>query len=283
MQSTPSAPVNLPNIQNLNPTPSSQPEGSNEDALNKGSSTVATPVGTVEALDQQVTSPPLGETLDHRATSPSLVENLRVDEPNIGVETPVIDIPSDSSPEKAHSANQTDEESDTHTVSHYFADDNEDEGMKVEDEDEGVEIEGTDEEMQVEVEVPISVGTAFVKPNPPALSEEQKEEMKKNNPLKYLKLMLAQWGPSSSKTQSSDSNQSKEDMPLTSLDQLLQEVNNTILQADFFTILQDNPGAYFSMKNLLTQIDLSIWPSDVAEIIYDMQLLLDEVHYIYQA
>jgi chromosome segregation ATPase len=70
-------------------------------------------------------------------------------------------------------------------------------------------------------------------------------------------------------------------MPLTSLDQLLQEVNKTIFQADFFTILQDNPGAYFSMKNLLTQIDLSICPSDVAEIIYDLQLLLDEVNTAY--
>ena len=70
MQSTPSAPVNLPDIQNQNPTTSSQPEGSNENVLNKGSSAAASPVGTVEALDQQVTSPPLAEALDQQATSP---------------------------------------------------------------------------------------------------------------------------------------------------------------------------------------------------------------------
>src|ERR1051325_9107532 len=250
MQSIPSASVDPPNIQSQKPAASPQPEGSNENVLNKGSSTAASPVGTVEALDQQVTSPPLDEALDQQATSPPLARNLEADAPNIGVETPVINIPSDSSPKKVHSANQSEEESDTNTVSHYFADDNEDEGMEVEDEDEEMSAEGANEEMQAEVEVPVPVGTVFIKPTPPALSEEQKEEMKKSNPLKYLKLMLAQRGPSSSKTQSGDSNQSKEDIPLTSLDQLLQEVNKTIFQDDFFTILQDNPGAYFSMKNL---------------------------------
>src|ERR1051325_4606631 len=207
MQSVPSAPVNLPNIQNKNPTTSRQPEGSNENILNKGSSSVASPVGTVEALDQQVTSPPLAEALDQQATSPPLARNLEADEPNTGIETPVINIPSDSSPKKVHFADQSEEESDTNTVSHYFADDDGDEGMQVEDEDEG---------MQVEVEVPVPVGTVFTKPDPSTLSEEQKEEMKKSNPLKYLKLMLAQWGSSSIKTQSEDSNQSKEDVPLTS-------------------------------------------------------------------
>src|ERR1051325_6166923 len=96
--------------------------------------------------------------------------------------------------------------------------------------------------MQVEVEVPVPVGTVFTKPDPPTLSEEQKEEMKKSNPLKHLKLMLAQQDSSSRKTQSEGSNQTKEDVPLTSLDQLLQEVDKTILQADLFTILKDNPG-----------------------------------------
>src|ERR1051325_801272 len=272
MQSVPSAPVDPPNIQNVPSTASPQPEGSNENVLNKGSSTAATPVGTVEALDQQATSPPLAEVLDQQATSPPLAKDLEADEPNTGIETPVINIPSVSSPKKVHFADQSEEESDTNTVSHYFADDDEDEGMQVENADEG---------MQVEVEVPVPVGTVFAKPAPPTLSEEQKEEMKKSNPLKYLKLMLAQRGPSSSKTQSEDSNQSKEDVPLTSLDQLLQEVNKTILQADLFTILKDNPGAYFSMKNLLSQIDLSICPPEVGETIYDLQILLDEVNNAY--
>src|ERR1043165_6321488 len=142
MQSTPSAPVNLPNIQNQNPATSPQPEGSNENVLNKGSSTAATPVGTVEALDQQATLPPLAEVLDQQATSPSLAKDLEADEPNIGIETSVINIPSDSSPKKVHSADQSEEESDTNTVSHYFADGNEDEGMEVEDEDERMPVEG---------------------------------------------------------------------------------------------------------------------------------------------
>ena len=117
MQSVPSASVDPPNIQSQKLT-ASQPEGSNENVLNKGSSTAATPVGTVEALDQQATSPPLAEVLDQQATSPPLAKDLEADEPNTGIETPVINIPSDSSPKKALSADQSEEESDTNTVSH---------------------------------------------------------------------------------------------------------------------------------------------------------------------
>jgi hypothetical protein len=49
MQSVPSASVDPPNIQSQKPTVSPQPEGSNENVLNKGSSTAATPVGTIES------------------------------------------------------------------------------------------------------------------------------------------------------------------------------------------------------------------------------------------
>src|ERR1051325_11522203 len=174
MQSIPSASVDPPNIQSQKPAASPQPEGSNENILNKGSSSVASPVGTVEALDQQVTSPPLAEALDQQATSPPLARNLEADEPNTGIETPVINIPSDSSPKKVHSADQSEEESDTNTVSHYFADGNEDEGMEVEDEDEGMQVENADEGMQVEVdegmqvevEVPVSYWNCFCQPSP---------------------------------------------------------------------------------------------------------------------
>src|ERR1044072_448148 len=132
MQSVPSVSVDPPNVQSQKPTASPQPKDSNENVLNKGSSTAATPVGTVEALDQQATSPPLAEVLYQQATSPPLLEDPEANEPNTGFETPVINIPSDSSSKKVHFADQSEEESDPNTVSHYFADDDEDEGMQVE-------------------------------------------------------------------------------------------------------------------------------------------------------
>src|ERR1051325_11698586 len=89
--------------------------------------------------------------------------------------------------------------------------------------------------------------------------------------------MLAQRDSSSGKNQSEGSSQSKDNAPLTSVDQLLQQVNKTILEADIFTILKENVTAYYSMKKLLTQIDLSICPSEVSETIYDLQILLNEV------
>ncbi|CAI8598152.1 unnamed protein product [Vicia faba] len=132
--------------------------------------------------------------------------------------------------------------------------------------------------MQEEVEVPVPTGTIFTKkPDPPILTGEQKEELKRSNPLKYIKLMLAQRDSSSSKNQSEDSSQMKDNAPLTSLDQLLQQVNKTILEADIFTILKEDTAAYFSMKKLLSQIDLSICPPEVSETIYDLQILLNEV------
>src|ERR1051325_1848356 len=112
MQSIPSASVDPPNIQSQKPAASPQPEGPNENVLNKGSSTAASPVGTVEALDQQVTSPSLAEVLDQQANSPPLARNLEDDERNMGIETSVINIPSDSSPKKVHFADQSEEESD---------------------------------------------------------------------------------------------------------------------------------------------------------------------------
>ncbi|CAI8598154.1 unnamed protein product [Vicia faba] len=64
------------------PAASPQPEGINEAVLNKGSSTATTPTGTVEALDQQATSPPLVEALDQQATSPPSTEGPVAGEPD---------------------------------------------------------------------------------------------------------------------------------------------------------------------------------------------------------
>lgn len=113
-------------------------------------------------MDQQATLPPLAEASDQQATSPPLAEGLVADEPDTGIETPIIDIPNDSSPKKVHFADQSEEEREAHTVSHYFADGDE------------------DEVMQEEVEVPVPAGNVFTKqPDPPILSNTQKEEMKK--------------------------------------------------------------------------------------------------------
>ncbi|CAI8597529.1 unnamed protein product [Vicia faba] len=194
---------------------SSQPEGFNEAVLNKGSSTAATPAETIEVLDQQATSPPLVEALDQQATSPPLTEGHVAGERYTTLETLINDNPSDSSPRRVHFANQSEEESDTHTVSRYFADGDE------------------DEIAQEEVEVPVPTGTIFTKnPDPPILTGEQKEELKWSNPLKYIKLMLAQRDSSSSKNQSEDSSQIKDNAPLTSLDQLIQQVSSEYIRVN---------------------------------------------------
>ena len=74
----------------------------------------------------------------------------------------------------------------------------------------------------LDVVIGVPTGTIFTKnPDPPILTGEQKEELKRSNPLKYIKLMLAQWDSSSRKNQSEDSSQTKDNAPLTSLDQLL--------------------------------------------------------------
>src|ERR1051325_9221121 len=121
MQSVPLVPSDppAPQGQASKPATSSPPEGFNEVVLNKGSSTAVTPVGTIEALDQQETSPPSKEV-------------PLAGEPNVVLETPVIEIPSDSSPRRVHVANQSEEESEAYIVSHYFAEGEEDEVMQEE-------------------------------------------------------------------------------------------------------------------------------------------------------
>ena len=82
--------------------------------MNKGSSTAAPPIGTIEFPDQQETSPPSKEIPTTGKRSAEL-------------KTPVDKTHSDSSPKRVRFADQSEEESEANTVSHYFAEGDEEE------------------------------------------------------------------------------------------------------------------------------------------------------------
>ena len=78
--------------------------------------------------------------------------------------------------------------------------------------------------------------------------------MKKNDPLGYVRMMMAKRGSSYEKGQSDVSTHSSEGTNEASYDELLQQVKATVFEVDLFDVLKKYIIACYLMKKLIGQI-----------------------------
>lgn len=106
------------------------------------------------------------------------------------------------------------------------------------------------------------------------MTEEELALLRRNDPIGYMKAKLAQRDTPLARADTSSTNN-----PLPTDDRaiLLNKVRRTILDVDLFEVLTKDSTTCYTMKELLTQVNLATCSFPVSTILFDLQALLDNV------
>ena len=108
----------------------------------------------------------------------------------------------------------------------------------------------------------------------PRLTEEELALLKHNDPIGYMKTKLAQKDiPFTRVGTGSTNNTLSPDARAV----LLNKVRKTILDVDLFEVLKKDSTACYTMKELLTQVNSTTCSLPISTILFDLQVLLDDV------
>lgn len=118
--------------------------------------------------------------------------------------------------------------------------------------------------------IPTQISTA-------PLIEEEKIALKKSDPLKYVKLMMAIRESSSDISVFGASTQSSVSANEASYDELFQQVKKAVFETDLFEFLKGDVTACFWMKKLISQINIIAFPTNISEALIDIQNLIDQI------
>lgn len=110
------------------------------------------------------------------------------------------------------------------------------------------------------VPTPTKVRPSITQTSPIPLIEEEKRSLKQNDPLKYVRLMMAQRESSSEQSISGASTHSGASANEASHDELLQQVKKAVFDVNLFDELRNNVGASFSIKKLISKINITAFP-----------------------
>jgi hypothetical protein len=89
--------------------------------------------------------------------------------------------------------------------------------------------------------------------------------------------MMAQRESSSEKSISRASTHSGASANEASYEELLKQVKRVVFDVDLFEKLKKDVGASFSIKKLISKINITAYPTDIGEALIDIQNLIDEV------
>src|ERR1043165_4060782 len=108
----------------------------------------------------------------------------------------------------------------------------------------------------------------------PQTAEEELANLKRNDPIGYIKAKLAQRDTPLSQvgTGSTSDAMAHDDRVV-----LLHRIRKTILDVDLFEVLKQDSTTCFVMKGLLNQVDLATCSLEVSTILFELQSLLDNV------
>jgi hypothetical protein len=136
---------------------------------------------------------------------------------------------------------------------------------------------GTGDAIVETVPNPTNVRSSTIQTSPISLTEEEKNALKQNDPLKYVRLMMAQRESSSEKSISGASTHSGASANEASYDELLKQVKKAVFDVDLFEELKKDVGASFGIKKLISKINITACPTDIGEALIDIQNLIDQV------
>ncbi|XP_050876613.1 uncharacterized protein LOC127080326 [Lathyrus oleraceus] len=112
--------------------------------------------------------------------------------------------------------------------------------------------------------------------NTDALSSEELEALKKSKPVKYLKAIIIARGSSIEKSPST-STVSGGQSTIKSGDELLLKIKENSFDVDLLQLLENDTTTCFGIKDLLKQADILNASLEVADIIMDLGLMIDQV------
>lgn len=108
------------------------------------------------------------------------------------------------------------------------------------------------------------------------LSSEELAVLKQSQPHKYLKAMLSRRESLSERSLSSYT--TSEDKPLSNpMDKALLKIKEKIFKSDIFLLLLDDPYALVSLKTLLNQVNLLEASPEVANVILDLGIMIEQI------
>lgn len=107
----------------------------------------------------------------------------------------------------------------------------------------------------------------------PTLSSEESAVMKKDNPLAYLKAIINARGSSTEKSISASTASGDMDPN----DALLRKLKAKFFDADLFQVLKSNNLAIYDLRALLKQVDLLSVTPEVAEMVTELGLMVENV------
>ena len=290
----------------MNPTASTPPPGtivpitssfhgdSSNFVQNKRSSNMVALTGTSEAHDDQGTSPPLKEAnkgspnkskenppetsllkspLGTLQESPTIThaEKDKTDSPQESEETAEESSGEDETQSGSAGGTKSDAiSSETNTIDVVDPCDEGESDEQGKDEDDGGK---TKETMEVEMDV-TPLNKELSPTSQPRLTEEELALLKHNDPIGYMKTKLAQKDiPFTRVGTGSTNNTLSPDARAI----LLNKVRKTILDVDLFEVLKKDSTACYTMKELLTQVNSATCSLPVSTILFDLQVLLDDV------
>ncbi|XP_050909598.1 uncharacterized protein LOC127123422 [Lathyrus oleraceus] len=218
----------------MNPSPPPKISGA---VQNKGSSTRAQNLEADNAQNEEETSSP-GE--DGKRDS------KHVDEKDSTGKEDSEDTPSNSPTRVVFPSDDADEDDqDSDEIEGYFQ---EDEDMNAGEADTEGNKTGIGDANVETVPNPIKVRRSITQTSPISLTKEEKKDLKQNDPLKYVRLMMAQRESSLEQSISGASTHSGASANEASHDELLQQVKKTVFDVDLFEELRNNVG------NLIDQV-----------------------------
>ncbi|XP_050888840.1 protein bfr2-like [Lathyrus oleraceus] len=233
---------------------------------NKGSSTGAQNLEADNAQNEQETSSP-GED--------GKEDSKHVDEKDSTEKEDSEDTPSNSPARVTFPSDDVDEDDqDSDEVEGYFQ---EDEEINVGEADPEGNQTGTGDANVDTVPNPIKVRPSITQTSPISLTEVEKKDLKQNDPLKYVSLMMAQRESSSEQSISGASTHSGASANEASHDEILQQVKKAVFDVDLFEELRNNVGASFGIKKLISKINITACPTNIGEALIDIQNLIDQV------
>lgn len=108
------------------------------------------------------------------------------------------------------------------------------------------------------------------------LSQEELNNLKMDNPYEYLKLMMSAKGSLIDKCLSS-STASGGHSHVETTDKLLQKMKENFFDVVMIEALEKDTATYHGIKNLLKQVNILSSPPEVAEVVVELGILIDQV------
>lgn len=158
-------------------------------------------------------------------------------------------------------------------------DKNEQEGGNEEDEtDDEADDEGRSDGMPKAVQTSDAANKSNVPStgNVAPLSSEELETLKWSKPIEYLKEIISARGSSNEKY-SSFSTVSGGRSKSKSSENLLKKIKEKVFDVDLLKVMENDPSAFFGIKDLLKSVDILNTSSEVVDIIMDLGLLINQI------